>query len=195
MSAHTQQMFCVLVTLALGCSASAQTPAQSAMPPIDGTVRLQYLAVENLAPAELLENVAIGAVDTWANTPKEYGPHWIGFAKRTGMVTANYGVKSVMEVGLGSIWGEDPRYDRTEGLRFGGRLAHVIRMTFLARDRTGKTMPAYSRYIAIPGSSFLSNEWLPNSQATVNEAVVRTGLGFLSRMGENAWKEFIVKRK
>jgi hypothetical protein len=150
--------------------------------------------VENLGPGALAENVLIGAAETLANAPKEYGPHWAGFGKRTGMVTANYGVQSLMEGGLGSIWGEDPRYDRTQGLHFGARLGHVVKMTFLARDRAGKTMPAWSRYIAIPAMNFLSNEWIPDSQATVSSAAVRSGLGFASRMAENAFKEFIAKR-
>ncbi len=186
-----------------GFAALAQTPVQPAavatvvpvkIPPIDGHERMKWLLVENLAPGGLVENVLIGAWQTHENTPKEYGPHWTGFAERTGLVTANYGVKSVMEAGLGSIWGEDPRYDQTEGQSFGRRIGHVIKMTFLARDRAGKTMPAYSRFIAIPGSSFLANQWLPDSQATNSDAAVRAGLGFLSRMAENAYKEFIARR-
>jgi hypothetical protein len=111
------------------------------------------------------------------------------------MVAANYGVKSVMEAGLGSIWGEDPRYIRTTGLPVKSRMAYVIKMTFMARNRAGDMMPAYSRYVAYPASSFLSNAWQPTSESTATDAAVRVGLGFLSRMGENAWKEFIAKRK
>jgi len=153
---------------------------------------MKWLLVENLGAGSLADDVIVGAVDTYFNTPKEDKPHWAGFGERTGMIAANYGVKSVMEAGLGSLWGEDPRYFRTEGLPLKGRVAYLIKMTFMAKDRAGNTMPAYSRYLAIPGSSFLSNEWQPTSQATANEALVRVGLGFLSRMGENAWKEFIV---
>ncbi len=184
-------LHCLLLTVAVSTAGLAQTPN----PPIDGNVRLHWLADENLAPGALAENVAIGAVQTWSNSPKEYGPHWSGFGTRTGMITANYAVKSTMEAGLGSLWHEDPRYDPTDGLRLKGRLGHVIAMTFLARNRDGKTMPAWSRFIAIPGSNFLTNTWRPQSEATVSEALVRTGLGFLSRMGENAYKEFIAKRK
>ena len=183
------------LAIVFGAAAFAQAPAQTALPPIDGNERAKYLAVENVGVGSLLENVAIGAVQTLENTPKEYGPHWEGFGKRTGIVTANYGVKSVMEVGLGSLWGEDPRYDRTEGLHFGARLGHVVKMTFLARNRDGKTMPAYSRYIAFPASNFLANEWMPDSQSKASDAALRAGLGFLSRMAENGYKEFIAKRK
>lgn len=171
------------------------TKAPLANAPIDGHERLRWLFIENLGIGSLADNVAVGAVDTFFNTPKEYGTHWSGFGERIGMVTANFGVKSTMEAGFGSIWGEDPRYFRTEGMTVKSRMAYVIRMTFLARNRAGNTMPAYSRLIAIPGSSFLSNAWQPNSEATVNDALIRAGLGFLSRMGENAWKEFIEPRK
>ena len=114
----------------------------------------------------------------------------MGFGKRVGIVTANYGVKTVMEAGFGSLWGEDPRYQRTEGKGFGGRLGHVVKMTFFARNRAGDEVPAYARFIAIPGSNFLANTWMPDSEATLGDAALRTGLGFLSRMGENAFKEF-----
>lgn len=156
--------------------------------------RLRWLVHQNLGPVSLLEDIAVGAEDTRVNSPREYGPHWVGFGKRVGIVAANYGVKSVMEAGLGSIWGEDPRYDRTEGEPFANRLGHVFIMTFLARNRAGNTMPAYARLIAFPGSSFLANTWMPDSEATVGDAAVRTGLSFLSRMGDNAWKEFRPRR-
>src|SRR5579872_1226955 len=140
MSFRIHRMCCILAGIAFSSVLFAQTssPAPIAMAPIDGQSRLHWLLVENLGPGGLIENVLIGAAETATNTPKEYGPHWTGFRKRTGMVTANYGVQSLMEAGLGSIWGEDPRYDKTQGLHFGARLGHVVKMTFLARNRDGK---------------------------------------------------------
>jgi hypothetical protein len=158
--------------------------------PITASQRLRWLIHANVSPAAMLSDVADGAEETLANSPKEYGPHWEGFGKRVGVAAGNYGVHSAMEAGLGAIWGEDPRYDRTEGGAFGSRLGHVVKMTFLARNRAGNTMPAYARFIAIPGGSFLANSWMPDSQATVGAAAVRTGMGFLGRLGENAFREF-----
>jgi hypothetical protein len=172
----------------------SMTQTQATIPPINARSRLHWLLVENLGIGSLLDDIAVGAVDTGFNTPKEYKSHWAGFGERAGMVTANYAIKSTMEAGLGSIWGEDPRYFRTTGLSTKIRMAYVIKMTFMAQDRAGNTMPAYSRYIAFPAASFLSNEWQPTSQATADQAMLRVGLGFLSRMGENAWKEFIARK-
>ena len=63
-------------------------------------------------------------------------------------------------------------------------------MTFMAQNRDGKLMPAYARMIAIPGNNFLSNAWRADSEATVDRAFIRTGLGFLGRLGGNTFAEF-----
>ncbi len=183
-----------IVPVVVPAAAAVASMAQSVQPPINGHERMKWLLIENLGAGSVADDVIVGAVDTFFNTPREDKTHWAGFGERTGMIAANYGVKSVMEAGFGSLWGEDPRYFRTDGLSIRSRMAYVIKMTFLAKDRAGNTMPAYSRYLAIPGSAFLSNTWQPNSESTVNDALIRAGLGFLSRMGENAWKEFIVPR-
>jgi hypothetical protein len=177
---------CSLIAVACGSALLAQ----STVTPITAEERLHWLMRENLAPAALLEDVVIAAEDTRVNSPKEYGPHWEGFGKRVGIVSANYGVRTVMEAGLGSFWGEDPRYRRTEGQPLVSRLGHVVKMTFFACNRAGNEVPAYARFLAIPGSNFLANTWMPDSQATLSDAAVRTGMSFLGRMSENAYREF-----
>lgn len=172
----------------------AQSVAPAPQAPINTHARLQWLFVENLGIGSVLDDVAVGAVDTFFNTPKEYGPHWEGFGDRIGLVTADYALKSSMEVGFGSLWGEDPRYFRTTGLSLKHRVVYVIKMTFEARNRAGNDMPAYSRFLAFPASALISNAWTPPSGNTASDAMIRVGLGFLGRMGENGWKEFIVPR-
>jgi hypothetical protein len=63
-------------------------------------------------------------------------------------------------------------------------------MTFMAQDRDGKLMPAYARFAAIPGSNFLSNTWRVNGDNGAGDAAVRTGYGFLGRLGGNTFDEF-----
>jgi hypothetical protein len=185
--------FCFLA-LAPFASAQVQPAAAPVIPPIDGHARIQWLLEENLSIPSELDDIAVGAIDTALKTPKEYGTHWEGFGEHIGLITANYALKSTMEASLGSMWGEDPRYFRTTGLSMKGRVGYVIKMTFMARNRDGKDMPAYSRFIAFPASSFISNAWTPKSESDTSDALIRAGLGFLGRLGENAWREFIVPR-
>ncbi len=107
------------------------------------------------------------------------------------MSAAGNAVSNSMEAGLGAIWGEDPRYRRDgAGTPFGHRIGHALKMTFMAQDRDGREMPAYARYVAIPGSNFLSNAWRVDGDDNANRAMIRTGLGFLGRLGGNTFDEF-----
>jgi hypothetical protein len=95
-----------------------------------------------------------------------------------------------MEAGLGGFWGEDPRYFPTYSQPFKGRVKNVVISTFLTHTRDGEFMPAYARFMAIPGSSFLSNTWRADSEANTSQALQRTAWGFVGQMGKNAFLEF-----
>jgi hypothetical protein len=95
-----------------------------------------------------------------------------------------------MEAEFGAIWGEDPRYIRDAGAPFGHRLGHTVKMTFMAENRDGKETLAYARFIAIPGSNFISNAWRAPGDDSAGNAAVRTGIGFLGRWGNNTFDEF-----
>jgi hypothetical protein len=127
---------------------------------------------------------------TLLNRPPAYGAQWEGFGERYGMRLTGVVTSNTMEAGLGAVWGEDPRYPRAPAESYGGRVAHVLKWTFLAQNRNGATMPAYARYIATAGNNFLSNAWRESSEADVRHALERTALGFLARLSSNAFKEF-----
>jgi hypothetical protein len=128
--------------------------------------------------------------DTVFDRPKIYGPHWEGYGQRLGMSVAGNAVSNTMEAGFGAIWGEDPRYIRDAGAPFGHRLGHTVKMTFMAENRDGKETLAYARFIAIPGSNFISNAWRAPGDDSAGNAAVRTGIGFLGRWGNNTFDEF-----
>jgi hypothetical protein len=158
--------------------------------PITGTQRLHWLLDSTVGPKTLTAGLFISAISTASNSPKEYGGTWEGFGKRYGMRLTGTATSNTMEAGFGSMWGEDPRYFRTEGEPFRGRVRNVVAMAFLAHNRDGEVRPAYARYLAIPGSNFLSNTWRADSEATSNDALLRTLWGFLGAMGSNAFTEF-----
>jgi hypothetical protein len=158
--------------------------------PITAKERVRWVVASSVGPASLAAGLFSAGWGTLFNVPREYGPHWQGYGERYGMRLTGIATSNVMEAGLGAIWGEDPRYIRAAGSPFGYRIGHIMKMTFLAHNREGKTMPAYARYIAISGNNFLSNTWRADSEATVSRASIRIGLGFLGRMGGNAFEEF-----
>jgi hypothetical protein len=209
----------VFLLAALGCPATfAQSekpdtpqvkpqgpPAQNTKPlspyapyePISGRERVRWAVRGTIGGKSLAEGVFSSGLSTATNSPSEYGPHWDGFGKRYGIRLTGVATSNTMEAGLGAIWGEDPRYVRSDAPAFKQRIGHVLLLTFTARNRQGDLKPAYARYIAIPGSNFLSNTWRAESVAQSNDAWRRSGYGVLGRLASNAFSEFWpdVKRK
>jgi hypothetical protein len=172
---------------------AAQAPYRT----ISGKERVRWAARETFSPQSFLLGTLTAGIGTARNRPEEYGPHWDGFAKRYGMRFTGVASSHTIEAGLGAIWGEDPRYVRNQNLPFTHRLGNIFLFSFAARNRQGKLMPAYARYIAIPGNNFLSNTWRVSSEADTSSALTRSAYGVLAEISGNAWNEFWpdVKRK
>jgi hypothetical protein len=165
--------------------------SSDARQPITNTERIGWVVNTTVGPAGLAGELLGAGWDTLLNSPpKGYGTHWQGYGDRVGMSVAGNAVSNTIEAGLGAAWGEDPRYFRDGGGSFGHRLGHAAKMTFMAEDHNGGVMPAYARFIAIPGGNFLSNAWRASGDNDVNRAGIRTGIGFLGRFGSNVFDEF-----
>lgn len=158
--------------------------------PITAKDRFRWVFTTTVGPGHVAGDVLEAAFDTGINSPKEYGPGFVGFGKRFGINVADSATQSTMEAGLGAIWGEDPRYFPEPEEPFGARVKNVIWRAFTTRRRDGEFAPAYARFIAIPGTNFLANSWWPNSQADTEHALLRTAEGFGTKIGNNAWDEF-----
>jgi hypothetical protein len=124
------------------------------------------------------------------NRPREYGPHWDGWGNRFGMGMAGSATSNAMEAGVGLLLREDPRYFRVPKQAIKTRVGNVARLTFLARNESGRSEPAYARYLGIVGSNFLSNTWRVPSEANAQDALLRSSEAFAGRMAANAFKEF-----
>ena len=189
-----------LTLIASAAIALAQAPAQvrdstlgagtAGYSPITAGERFNWVVQTTVGPANLAAGFLVSGWQTWSNEPREYGPHWEGFGKRYGLRLAEGATGTAMEATLGSLWREDPRYFRTSGQSFKRRLGHAAKMTFMATDRNGNAMPAYARYVAIPGNSFLANTWRPDSQTRTSDAFERIPYSFLTHFLGNTFTEF-----
>jgi hypothetical protein len=169
----------------------AQSISQATAEPITAGERLNWFAQSTVGPATLTGGLISAGFGTWTDRPKEYGTHWDGFGARYGMRLTGVATSNAIEAGLGAVWGEDPRYYRAgSDEKFGARVGHVVKWTFVAANNDGSVRPAYARYIAISGNNFLSNTWREQSESDMTHAVERVGLGVLAKMAGNAFDEF-----
>jgi hypothetical protein len=183
----------VIPLLLLYAGALSGQNAISLVPPYEpftGRQRFDWFTNASIGPASLIAGGMSAGIDTLRNDPSEYGSHWAGFGERYGFRVANRTISSGIEASMGSLWGEDPRYSRVPERTFGARLANVARMTVTSHDRTGREIPAYARFIAVPSTAFLSNTWVPDSRNSPGDALNRIAVSFATHMLSNAVKEF-----
>ncbi len=128
---------------------------------------------------------------TLMDRPHAAGPHWDGFGERYGVLVSTNAVSNAMEAGIGALWGEDPRYHRDgTGASLKSRLGHIAKWTVAAPGRSGELGPAYARFIAFSGSSFLSNAWREPGDTNAEHSFARVGFALLGRVASNAFEEF-----
>ena len=184
--------------LILGFSAvnvHAQSQAPNAQPaatwqPITPQQRGLWL-VQSIVGAQLAGEVVSSAWSTAFNNPHEYGPTWKGFGKRYGVGIAGIAIGNTIEAGVGSLWGEDPRYFRSpSGTPFGKRVKQVIKFSFDTHYEDGSVHFAYARLTGNVSNNFISNIYRPPSENDWQHALVRVGEGYLGKMAGNAFREF-----
>ena len=158
--------------------------------PITPRQSLRWFTTNTIDWSNLAGGIFLSAFGTAPNRPKEYGPHWGGFADRYGMGMTRGATGNAIEAGVGLILREDPRYFRVPDRPFKARVGNVMRLTFAARGHAGSFGPAYARYMAILGTNFLSNTWRVHSEANTGDAILRASEGFGGVMAANAFEEF-----
>lgn len=186
--------------------ASCQPAAEIGVPgQAPATPPLTAEAYVPIAPAQRVEWIVDGTVGTrslfvvgplatvWQtgfDTPEEWGRGGTGMAKRYAHREADVAISNTIEAGLGALWGEDPRYIRSGRKGIWPRARYAMKTVFLAQRRDRRLRPAWGRYAGNVFNNLIENTWLPPSVTTPGQTALRSGLGFLGRLGGNAWEEF-----
>lgn len=170
-------------------SRSKASPGVTYTPPTGGD-RTRWALKSSFGWRSLGVGVFDSAWGTARNSPKEWHGTWEGFGKRLGTRQASVTISNSLEAAVGAIWGEDPRYLRSDRQGFWRRTGYALKTTLLARDRSGKLKPAYARYVGMVGNNFVSNAWRPPSENNWDDALARSGWGILARMSDNLFDEF-----
>jgi hypothetical protein len=158
--------------------------------PIKPAERFRWFVTSAIGPAHFAGVAFVSAGGTAVDRPGEYGPHYRGLADRFGMGMVGGAAGNAIEMGVGLGLREDPRYFRVPQQAFRARIGNVARLTFMTRNGSGTSKPAYARYVGIVGGNFLSNTWRVHSEASPRDALLRSSEGFAGRMAANAFKEF-----
>jgi hypothetical protein len=170
--------------------ASTTPDGQPYVPPTS-TNRVDWFAESTFGPTNWAAGAFICGFWTAFNQPEEWGGSADGFAKRLAVRQSGVILSNAMEAGLGSFWGEDPRYFRHgRGRGFWPRVGWALKTSVTAYDRSGRLRPAYARYAAAFGNNYITNAWRPESDNGPGDAARRGALGLLGRFASNLFMEF-----
>lgn len=172
-------------------SAQAQAPnPEPPSRPITDRERADWAIRSTVGLRSLGVGVLSAGWNTAWNRPEEYHGTWEGFGKRYAVRLSGVAIGNGMEAGLGTLWGEDPRYTPAGGGNAWQRIGHATRMTVMAYNREGRLMPAYARYAGTVGNNFITNAWRPDSENSAGSAMTRSAIGITGRLASNLFEEF-----
>ena len=187
-----------MITILLGCiprPAICQSVDQLDTP-VDYTAvtaaqRFDWILAGTIGPRSLLIVGPLGAAwQTGFDQPPGVARNWRGFGQRYLQREADVAISNSIEAGLGAWWGEDPRYIRSGRHGIRARAKYAIKTAFVAPRRDGHLAPAWGRYAGNTLNNLIENTWLPPGATTPGQTILRSALGFLTRIGGNAWDEF-----
>lgn len=159
--------------------------------PITVPQRAEWWAERSLDWESFGAGIIKGATRTWwLKSPEEWGGSWEGFGKRVGTRQAESIISRGIEAGVGSLWGEDPRYFRSGRTDFSGRLRHAVVSAFVTYRRDGSRGPALARGIGIVSAKTVSRSWKPDRDWW-QESIEPLGTGFAGRITSNLLREFL----
>jgi len=158
--------------------------------PLTSSERAAWVAGEIASPGALSRAAFTSAWMTRENWPKEWSRSARGYGRRFGDAQAATAISSSIEAGLGSLWGEDPRYFRSGRQQRWARVRHAVASVALARRRDGHRAPAWGRFAGSVAGNVIENTWLPPSAATRSQTTARVATGIAGQLAANLWSEF-----
>jgi len=142
-----------------------------------------------LDPGRLFLIGARAAIDHSDNNPSNWGQGAGGYAARAASHLGTAAVRENAAFAIRAFDHEDPRYFRSPSGGLWKRAGYAISRTFVARNATGGTMPAYSVLAASFATPFIAQTWRPEPfRAGKDLRSGATGIGI--EAAGNIFREF-----
>jgi hypothetical protein len=158
--------------------------------PITASERAAWIGGEVMSAGALSSAAFSSAWTMRGHSPKEWPRTASGYGRRFADAQATAAVSSSIEAGLGTMWGEDPRYARSGRHEGWARVGHAVTSVALSRWRNGRPAVVWARFAGTVSGSVIENAWLPPSAATRSRTTARVASNFAGQLAANLWTEF-----
>jgi hypothetical protein len=130
-------------------------------------------------------------IEQATNSKEEYGQGMEGYGKRYGADFADGLTNSFFVTGVfPSLLHQDPRYFRRGQGAFLSRASYAASRVLITRQDSGRKSFNFSEVLGNAASAGISQAYYPESERTMGDFAVRTGVQFGFDAGFNVVKEF-----
>ena len=153
--------------------------------------RFKWYVDSMFGPVSLGKTVALAGIETWRNSPQEWGPHWDGFGKRVASGLGKGIVKNSVQFGLDEALTLDSHYYVSKKKSVGARVTNALISPVTARDKNGNRVIGVPRIAGTYASSIIAAEtWYPSRYTWKDGLKNGTySIGFTAAF--NLFKEFV----
>lgn len=160
-------------------------------PPLSVNEKFHYAVKRGFGPSSIGGAFATGAWQQWRNDNTGYGQGADGYFKRVGSRYAKTATKHMLgSFMLASMFGQDPRYGRSELQSKRARLFYAVSRVIITRGDNGRTQFNISGVGGTMGAAFISSTWHNPPDNTMRRALSRTGVSLGIEGLRNIIREF-----
>ena len=128
----------------------------------DAKKRFNRYLMSMFGPISLGKNIAKSGLQTWTNSPEEWGDHWEGFGRRVASSIGKDIIKNTTIYGFDEALKIDSAFYRSKNRNFGSRIKNALISPVTARSVDGKRVFGVSRIAGTYTASIIAAEtWYP----------------------------------
>jgi hypothetical protein len=158
--------------------------------PMTSDERIDWYLKRTTGTKAMIRGLAFAGFATLRDCPPEWSRDADGFGRRLAHRQARLTIDNTVQLGVGFLLKDDPRYYRAPEKGFGGRLKNAFVSTFTVRDSSGDLAPAYGRFAGVAISNMAAKAWLPPSRNSWGDVGARSGAQMGFQVGCNLLREF-----
>jgi len=172
-------------------TSAAPKPQETPYARPTGKQRFKWYVDSMFGPVSLGKTVALAGIETWRNSPQEWGSHWDGFGKRVASGLGKGIVKNSVQFGLDEALTLDSHYYVSKNKSVGARVTNALISPVTARDKNGNRVIGVPRIAGTYASSIIAAEtWYPSRYTWKDGLKSGTySIGFTAAF--NLFKEFV----
>jgi len=160
----------------------------------DGKTRSKRYLNSLFGVGVLVRTVSTAGINTWRNTPEEWGPTWEGFGRRVASNFSRGAIQNSIMFGLDEALKLDSHYYRSQKRDAKSKIVNALISPVTARKANGERTIGIPRIVGSYTAAVIATEtWFPE-RYNYKDGLKSATISFGFKAGFNLFKEFIWKK-